>query len=220
MNNCTRCALEYKIKKTNSNFLKLKESLHGFVYKMSLNYTKLNPSISKDDLIQAGYVGVLSAIDRFDFNSGNEFLTYAVWYIKMEMGSLKFKSLPVRYSHHLYDCKKNKHQRNKDLLIINKTLEIDSLDYDILSYDPTEEIENKITIDNLFKNLKDQQKEKIVREYYGIGLPKKNLAIIAASKKKCRERMRQIKEDTITKLRRIHDKTVTNTVKNSDKLYS
>lgn len=68
--------------------------------------------------------------------------------------------------------------------------------------------------------MNNQHREKIIREYYGIGLPEKNIAIIAAGKKKSRERIRQIKEDTITKLRRIHDKTVTNTVKNSGRLYA
>lgn len=42
----------------------------------------LPPTIDKDDLIQAGIVGLIEAMDRFDPDRGNKFITYASYRIK------------------------------------------------------------------------------------------------------------------------------------------
>ena len=42
----------------------------------------LPPSIEKDDLVQAGIIGLIEAMDRFDPDRGNKFITYASYRIK------------------------------------------------------------------------------------------------------------------------------------------
>lgn len=42
----------------------------------------LPPSIDKEDLMQAGMIGLIEAVDRFDPERGNKFITYASYRIK------------------------------------------------------------------------------------------------------------------------------------------
>ena len=39
-------------------------------------------SLSLNDLIQEGNIGLMTAIDKFDYNKGNKFSTYATWWIR------------------------------------------------------------------------------------------------------------------------------------------
>ena len=45
----------------------------------------INSSISLDDLIQYGNIGLITAVDKFDYTQGNKFSTYATWWIKKEI---------------------------------------------------------------------------------------------------------------------------------------
>ena len=60
----------------------------------------LPPSIDKDDLKQAGVVGLIEALDRFDPDRGNKFITYASYRIKgailAELRSRDFLSRTTR----------------------------------------------------------------------------------------------------------------------------
>ncbi len=45
----------------------------------------IKSSISLDDLIQYGNIGLITAVDKFDYTQGNKFSTYATWWIKKEI---------------------------------------------------------------------------------------------------------------------------------------
>ena len=46
----------------------------------------VNCSMTLDDLIQAGYMGMLRAIEKFEVERGHQFSTYAVWWIRQSIG--------------------------------------------------------------------------------------------------------------------------------------
>lgn len=54
-----------------------------FVVSIAKKFQNLNVNIN--DLINAGNVGLILALDNFDISRGFKFITYAVWYIKREI---------------------------------------------------------------------------------------------------------------------------------------
>lgn len=58
---------------------KLVETNQRFVYSVAKKYANSENIL---DLISEGNIGLIKAIDKFDPNSGNRFLTYAVWWIR------------------------------------------------------------------------------------------------------------------------------------------
>lgn len=60
--------------------IKLIESNLRLVVSVAKKYVRAGMPIM--DLIQEGNVGLMRAIEKFDFNRGNKFSTYAVWHIR------------------------------------------------------------------------------------------------------------------------------------------
>ena len=58
------------------------EHNYGLVMKEVMSYP--NNNISKIDLFQEGCLGLMEAIDRYDVTTGNQFSTYALWWIKQK----------------------------------------------------------------------------------------------------------------------------------------
>jgi RNA polymerase primary sigma factor len=46
-----------------------------------------NTGMHLEDLIQEGTIGLMKAIDKYDYTKGFKFITFAVWYIKRAMNS-------------------------------------------------------------------------------------------------------------------------------------
>lgn len=46
-------------------------------------------SLERDDLVQHGNIGLMHAVKKFDYKSGNKFSTYATWWIKHRMHRAK-----------------------------------------------------------------------------------------------------------------------------------
>ena len=54
-----------------------------FVVSVAKHYQ--SGGVALDDLISAGNIGLLRAIDKFDPSTGNKFISYAVWWIRAEI---------------------------------------------------------------------------------------------------------------------------------------
>ena len=66
-----------------------------FVVSVAKNYQ--GRSISIDDLISAGNLGMLRAVDKFDPSTGNKFISYAVWYIRSAISDeMRSNGTPIR----------------------------------------------------------------------------------------------------------------------------
>ncbi len=57
----------------------------GLVASVVRRYTQANRS-HHDDLLQEGSIGLLKAIDKFDYRKGYKFSTYAIWWIRQAVG--------------------------------------------------------------------------------------------------------------------------------------
>jgi RNA polymerase primary sigma factor len=58
-----------------------------FVLTVARQYNKLinNSTLCLEDLISEGNIGLHTAINKFDYSSGNKFISYAVWWIKQSI---------------------------------------------------------------------------------------------------------------------------------------
>jgi RNA polymerase primary sigma factor len=81
--------------------------------RMTVANLKLVNSIAKkypfsrqpiDDLLQEGNIGVMKAVDRFDWRRGFKFSTYATWWIRQNIGRfVADKSKTIRLPVHVYE---------------------------------------------------------------------------------------------------------------------
>lgn len=89
-------ALRYRNKFVRANL--------GLVVSMARRYQR--GGLPLPDLIQEGNLGLLKAVDRFDYKRGFRFSTYASWWIRHSIGrALADKGRTVRVPVHLLDAK-------------------------------------------------------------------------------------------------------------------
>ena len=54
----------------------------GLAFRYAESYCRRNTALTMDDLLQAGYMGLIMAADRFDPGKGYRFSTYAMYWIR------------------------------------------------------------------------------------------------------------------------------------------
>lgn len=197
------------------------------------------------DLIEAGNLGLIYSVDKFDINKGVTFLSYAVWWIKQFIyksiyWTSKIVRLPmsqqllVNTITNTIDEFIKEHHRNPSSLEISELTNIpeDQVDFlaqfsnKVISVDDyirgDEEniqicdtipdlnipLDDKINREYVIKELKEIIGELSIREHdllcmlYGIDMSPVNQKIIANMFGVGRERIRQMKEGALDKLRR------------------
>ncbi|MDN8617290.1 sigma-70 family RNA polymerase sigma factor [Variovorax ginsengisoli] len=81
---------------------RMAEANQRLVFDVARRY--INSGIPVDDLIQEGNLGLLSAIDRFDWTRGFRFSTMATWWVRQAVSrGVADKSLPIRVPVHMYE---------------------------------------------------------------------------------------------------------------------
>lgn len=211
---------------------KLVEANMKFVISVAQEYSYAN--LSTSDLVAEGSIGLLRAIQSFDYTRGLKFITYAVWWIRAyitravnEQGSLV--RLPANQNLKLRQYLRKNHEgeplsdeirKLQQIIDGNVSLDKSLLDdnqmqlNDILS-DPSEETaqaahekENlNLFLKKLFKKLPPRESDVLCR-LYGTKENKdmsQNIREISESMGLSRERIRQLRDQGIKRITQLND---------------
>lgn len=96
----------------------------GLVRKYAAAYFRyFGNDLDYEDLLQAGFIGILSAVDRFDFNKETAFSTYAIFWIKQAISRQIFnEGYRVRIPVHMME-------RIKKITRLDNKYEAEKLDF-------------------------------------------------------------------------------------------
>lgn len=202
-----------------------KELLEGnlrFVITVAKQYQ--NQGLDLSDLVAEGNLGLLKAIKNFDWNKDLRFISYAVWWVKQSiLQSLNDNSrtirLPVNVVQDLHKAKReiesnggkleDKFQNLPSMIDLDMNIneEGDTL-VDIIKNDDAEmpdEVFNSKDIlkQKLFEvlNVLDDREKVIIGDYFGLTGTPRTLEDIGSDFDLTKERVRQIKEKALRKLR-------------------
>ena len=199
-----------------------------FVVSVAKQYQ--HQGLTLTDLIDEGNIGLVKAAEKFDETRGFKFISYAVWWIRQsilqaiaalskinqeinrfeqihqrrpsvtelaeltQIDEAKIEQTAKADSHHMsIDAPFGEDDDNSmaDLLSSGDDSRTDKqVDYESLTSD----------LENVLRSVLKDRELKIVRECFGIGCQERGLEEIGAEMGLTRERVRQIREKSITKL--------------------
>jgi RNA polymerase primary sigma factor len=193
-----------------------------FVITVSKQYQ--NQGLDLSDLIAEGNYGLMKAIDNFDWTKGLRFISYAVWWVRQSiLQSLNENArtirLPVNVVQELHRAKKELDSAGVALPDKFATLpytinldnplneEGDTL-LDILNNPNAELADAGLSTEDTLKmkllemlNVLDNRERIIIEDYYGLSGNTRTLEDIGGDFSLTKERVRQIKEKALRKLR-------------------
>ena len=151
--------------------------------------------LSTDDLISEGAIGLMKAAEKYDASRGKPFVTFAAPYIRRAIetaiGKLE-NDINVRSTDESLPIG----SRNNFTLL--NVLE----DKNALQADAT--VEEITLTDDLLKclNVLNEREQRVINLYYGNGYERKTMAEIAETMGLKRERVRQVRDTALRKLRK------------------
>jgi RNA polymerase primary sigma factor len=77
--------INYGMELINSAKKRIIEANLRLVVSIAKKYAGVSPALSASDLIQEGNVGLMQAVDKFEYRKGYKFSTYAVWWIRQSI---------------------------------------------------------------------------------------------------------------------------------------
>ena len=202
-----------------------KELLEGnlrFVITVAKQYQ--NQGLDLSDLIAEGNLGLIKAIQNFDWTKKLRFISYAVWWVKQSIlqslnDNARTIRLPVNVVQDLHRAKKAiesndgtldpKFQRLPSMIDLDMNIneEGDTL-FDIIKNEDADMPDEVFNSKDLLKsklmvllNSLDDREKVIIEDYFGISGSPRTLEDIGGDFSLTKERVRQIKEKALRKLR-------------------
>ena len=212
---------------------------------MAAKKYNMHTSLSFDDLVQEGNMGLIRAVDSFDSTKGWRFSTYAMYWIKQAISrAILNNSRAIRIPVHMLELKSKYGKVHKKLLEelqreptteeiavhmkleIKKVKEIENLIKEPVSLNttlndeddgtledliadpnqdrPDDRIDNEFrakAIDTVLETLDEREKNIIISRYGLNGAKAKTLEELGTEYKLTKERIRQIEQAALHKLR-------------------
>ena len=148
-----------------------------------------------EDLIAAGNIGLLRALNKFDVNAGTRFLTYASWWVRHEMREESRRIGLVHVPAHAL-ARGTRPPPTSEYTESSTTETVLCLDA------PSLDIETQESLVHLFESTSLTTREIfILKTSYGINTSPKTLKQIGRLLELTGERVRQLREAAIAKLR-------------------
>ena len=202
-----------------------KELLEGnlrFVITVSKQYQ--NQGLDLPDLIAEGNYGLMKAIENFDWTKRLRFISYAVWWVRQSiLQSLNENArtirLPVNVVQELHRAKKDMEVSGVELpekfVNLPYTINFDSplneegdTLLDVLSNPNAELADSNLSTEDTLKekllgmlDVLDEREKIIIEDYFGLSGATRTLEDIGKDFNLTKERVRQIKEKSLRKLR-------------------
>lgn len=171
-----------------------------FVFQVASKYKGRGADM--EDLVSEGNMGLIKAIEKFEPKKNTKLITYAVWWIKYYITEFISNRNAIDTWEKDEDTinfsfKENALSSDEDDYVTYKDVMCSSKEYD----DDEERRYNCVEMAKILLNTLDNRERKIVEEYYGIGGNDLNLDEISQECGISIERVRQIKEKALKKLR-------------------
>lgn len=165
----------------------------GYVITLARQYK--SEILSTDDLISEGSIGMMKAAEKYDASKGKPFVTFAAPYIRRAIEKAierlttdidtrsTDESIPIgsRNNFTLLNVLEDKNAMKADATIEEATLTDDLLQY---------------------LSVLNEREQRVVNLYYGNGYERQTMAEIAETMGLKRERVRQVRDQALRKLRK------------------
>ncbi len=164
----------------------------GYVVTLARQYT--SDILTTDDLISEGTIGMMKAAQKYDASRGKPFVTFAAPYIR-EAIEQAINRLDTETQVRSTDESLPRGSRNNYTLL--NVLE------DTSSPRADAAMEQTLS-DDMLKGMGrlDERQQAVVKRYYGIDCERQTMAEIAAELGLKRERVRQIRDTAVRKMKR------------------